>query len=195
MKDLNKLIDFVRFTHEIRKVQRAIILDGKKIENDAEHSYQLALLAWFIIEQDNLKLDKYKCVAMALVHDVVEAYTGDVIAFASKEELVLKAKNEKEALGQLQIDWPGFTSLHELLSEYEERETEESKFVYALDKLVPIINNYLYEGKIWKKLGISLEQIKAVKKGKVDAYSWINEYYEEIIKILEQKPELFGVKK
>lgn len=192
--DLDQLLEFVRFTHRIRSVRRAIIFEDNVHENDMEHQYQLALAAWFLIENDKLLLDKFRCVAMALVHDMVEVYAGDVIAFASKKELQAKAKNEEAALKQLRKDWPKFSSLHEILEEYEARKTPESKFVYSLDKLLPIINNYLYEGKIWKKLHINLEQVKVVKEGKIDKNNQINEYYKSLLKILEHRPELFGGK-
>ncbi len=191
-KDLKKLLDFVKFTHEIRNVRRAIILDGENRENDAEHGYQLALVAWFLIENDGLNLDKYRCVGMAMVHDIAEAYAGDTIAFASKKDLATQRQKEEEAIAKLRENWPSFSSLHTLIEEYEHHKTPEGQFVYSLDKLIPIINNYLYEGKIWKKEGITLERIKEIKKGKVDESAEVNEYYQELLKILEKRVDLFG---
>jgi putative hydrolase of HD superfamily len=96
--ELSSLLDFVRFTHEIRNVRRAILLetDNRK-ENDSEHMYQLALTAWYLIEKDNLKLDKYKAVAMALVHDIVEAYTGDIPAYSPQHNHPSRVINERLA--------------------------------------------------------------------------------------------------
>lgn len=190
---LDKLLKFVKFTNQIRIVERAILLESyNRHENDAEHGYQLALVTWFLIENDGLQLDKFRCVAMALVHDVAEAYAGDTIAFASEKDLAAQKQKEKEAIAKLREDWPGFGSLHKLIEEYEHHETPEGRFVYALDKLIPIINNYLYEGKIWKKEGITLERLKEIKVGKVDISAEVNKYYQETIKILEREPNLFG---
>lgn len=187
------MLDFVRFTHEIRNVQRAILLETvNRHENDAEHSYQLALVTWFLIENDGLQLDKFRCVAMALVHDVAEAYAGDTIAFASDQDLAAQKKREAAAAIKLREQWPGFKSLHSLIEEYEKHETPEGRFVYSLDKLIPILNNYLYEGKIWKKEGITLDRLREIKVGKVDISAEVNKYYQEIIKILEREPNLFG---
>jgi len=191
--DLNKLLDFVRFTHEIRNVQRAVLLETKeRHENDAEHGYQLALVTWFLLDKHKLKLDKYRCVGMAMVHDIAEAYAGDTTAFASAKERAAHEKREKEAIVRLQKEWPEFTSMHNLISEYEKHETPEGKFVYALDKLMPIINNYLYEGKVWRKEGRTLAHMKKIKEGKIEPSPIVEGYYQELVKILEQRPELFG---
>jgi putative hydrolase of HD superfamily len=192
--DLQNLIEFIAFTHEIRKVKRAMLLeDYQTNENDAEHCYQLALTAWYLIEKDNLKLDQNKVISIALIHDVAEAYAGDTTAFASAEDRSAHAKREAEAIAKLKSDWPAFTSMHELIEEYELRKTDEAKFVYALDKLVPIINNYIYEGKAWKVQGITLDRVKEIKAGKVDLSEVISKYYKDLVMLLEAKPELFAV--
>lgn len=188
---LGALVDFVKFTHEIRNIRRAIILEEGVHENDTEHQYQTALVAWFIIETDNLKLDKFKCVGLAMLHDTAEARAGDITVYGSAEEKTAQKKREKEAVENFKKEWPNFKSLHELIHEYEERSTPEAKFVYALDKLIPVINNYLYKGKAWKQQKVTIEQERAVKKGKVDIDPTINEYFKRIQELLEQKPELY----
>ncbi|HVS79182.1 MAG TPA: HD domain-containing protein [Candidatus Saccharimonadales bacterium] len=192
--ELEELLDFVRFTHEIRNVKRAILLESNdRQENDEEHMYQLALLAWFIIENDGLKLDKFKVVGMCLVQDVTEVYSGDTNAHASAADREAHSKREKMAAKKLKQQWPTFTSLHKLLAEYQARQTPEAKFVYALDKLIPIINIYLYEGRSWIQQGIDFKEMQRVKVGKVDISPEIGEYYQAFLKILKDKPELFGV--
>lgn len=192
MKDIERLIDFVRFSHEVRNVKRAMVFEDNYRENDMEHQYQLALVSWFLIENDNLNLDKRKVIALAIIHDTLEAYAGDTIAFADKKTLVSKAEKEATAVQKLKETWPTFSSLHELIDEYEARQTPEAKFVYAMDKLLPIINNYLFDGKAWKNHKVTLEKMKSIKTGEIDANEDVNEYYEELLKILEQRPELFG---
>jgi 5'-deoxynucleotidase YfbR-like HD superfamily hydrolase len=164
MSDVSELLDFVAFTHEIRRIKRAIHLEGKTYENDSEHMYQLALVSWFLIENDNLKLDKYRTVGMALTQDITEVYSGDTNAHASKAERDAHERREKEAMVQLGKRWPTFTSLNEFTLEYQQRETAESKFVYALDKLLPIINIYLYEGSSWIEQGIDPNCLAAIAK-------------------------------
>lgn len=191
--DLDNLLDFVRFTHEIRSIERAILLESdERHENDSEHGYQMALVALFLIEKHNLKLEKFRCVGMALVHDIVEVYAGDTVPFAPKEVLDSQEEREKQATRRIKKEWPQFSSLHKLLKEYEEQKTEEAKFVYALDKFLPVINNFLYEGRVWKKMGLDISWVKKVKAGKTEVAPLIDNYYLGLVKILEKQPELFA---
>src|SRR6185437_10993997 len=159
--DLDKLLDFVRFTHEIRRIERTIHFENDRQENDMEHQYQLALTALFLIKNDKIPLDKTKCVQLALIHDIVEVYAGDVSVHLPGYNHPDRAKNEKKAAEKLKRRWPTFTSYAELVDEYEERKTPEAKFVYALDKLLPVLNIVIYEGKSWHLMDISLSQMKA----------------------------------
>lgn len=195
MKEIKQLIEFIKFTHEIRTIERAIILEENVHENDAEHGYQLAMVAWYIIDKDNLKLDKFRAACVAMAHDIIEVYAGDTMAFVSSQKLIKAKEKETAAVQKIKQDWPDFTSLHELIDEYENLSSEEAKFVYALDKLVPIINNYLYGAGAWKEHRITFKQMKSIKIGKIDKNVKVNEYYGQLLSILEKHPELFGGKK
>jgi 5'-deoxynucleotidase YfbR-like HD superfamily hydrolase len=193
MSDVDKLLDFVKFTHEIRQVKRAILLETNDThENDSEHMYQLALVSWFLLENNKLKLDKYRVLGMALTQDITEVYSGDTNAHASAAERKAHKQRERTATEKLRLQWPTFTSLHALLAEYQGRKTPESQFVYALDKLLPIINIYLYEGRSWKAQDIDYEEIVRNKAGKIVISPEVDKYYQEFLKILRDKPELFG---
>lgn len=193
---LDNLLDFVRFTHEIRNIKRAILLENNnRQENDSEHMYQLALVAWFLIESDGLRLDKYRAVSIALIHDIVEVYAGDVPAYAPEYNHPSKAENEREAALKLKRQWPAFTSLHDLIGDYEKRQTPEAIFIYALDKLLPVVNNYMYDGRTWKENNLDLNWLMKSKVDKIDVSPEINAYYKQLLKILKRNPELFGGKK
>lgn len=190
--NIDKLLEFIKFTYEIREVNRKIVWLNGRNENDAEHQFQMALTAIYIIDSNNLQLDRYKCAAMGLVHDIIEAYVGDISVFAKKEDLASKIEQEKQAFQKLRDNWPEIPSMHELIAEYEERQTPEARFVYALDKLLPEINNYLNNGQAWKEQGINVEQVKEIKQGKVDIDPTIKVYHDQIIKLIETQPNLFG---
>lgn len=195
MSDLGKLLEFVQFTHDIREVQRTIHFEhDERQENDMEHSYQLALTVWFLIENDKLPLDKFRCVGMALVHDIIEVHAGDVSAHLPENEHPDRKKSEALAAKKLKEQWPSFKSLHDLIDEYEGLKTPEAKFVYAMDKFIPIINIYQYEGRSWHLMDISLADLKRIKVGKADVSAEINKYYKAMVKVLEKQPELFGGK-
>ena len=192
--DLDKLMDFMEFTHEIRRIERTIHFEHDRQENDMEHQYQLALTAWFLIENDKLPLDKSRCVGLSLIHDIVEVYAGDVSVHLPGYDHPDRSKNELRAAKKIEKQWPTFTSYKDMVQEYEARQTPEAKFIYALDKLLPILNIYLYKGRSWHIMGISLEEMKRVKVGKVDVSPEIAEYYRQFLKLVEQKPKLFGSK-
>src|SRR5580700_7952445 len=95
MTNLDSLLDFVSFTHEIREVKRSMWVKGEEqFENDSEHGYQLALIALYIIEENGLKLDAFKSMGIALVHDILEVYSGDTPVFASVD--ITSTQKERE---------------------------------------------------------------------------------------------------
>jgi putative hydrolase of HD superfamily len=162
----------------------------ERYENDVEHSYMLAMLALAIVNSKQTALDEHKVVMYALLHDLVEVYAGDVSLYPAPGEKIdrdAKRKREAEALAQLRNEFPEAETLFAWIDEYERQEIPESRFVYALDKLQPILNNLLDGGRSWKELGVTLEMLVEKKKGKVDVDPEVANYYEELLKILEEK--------
>jgi putative hydrolase of HD superfamily len=190
--DLERLVDFVHFTHAIRKIERAIeVHGGSRAENDQEHSFQLALVAWFLNEHDHLQLDTSRIIGLALVHDLLEVHAGDTYAYAKSDIIKSQTYREKQAVEKLKEDWPDFPSIHELIAEYEACATPEAKFVYSLDKLLPMLNNYTDTGRSWKNKGVKLEHVRAVKTGKADRSPFVADYFNNLMKQLEAHPEFF----
>jgi putative hydrolase of HD superfamily len=191
--DLDHLFDFFELTYSVRRVKRAMwAKDEKAFENNSEHSFQLALVALYIIEHDQLKLQTYKVMAMALVHDLLEVHAGDTPVFGSDDLKLSKAEREAQAIVQLQEEWPELNVLHDLIEEYEKRETPEAKFVYALDKLVPEVNNYLDHGRNWLRQNVSLQNVIHIKDGKVDVDPLIGQYHQALLKEFRKHPEYFS---
>ena len=190
---LRSLLDFVEFTHLFQQVKRIVLVNGEeRWENDAEHSYQLSLTAWYLVEHNKLNLDLNKIVLLALVHDLPEAYAGDTYIFDEQTVLDGKQKREAEAVQLLKKNFPDFSSLHELMAEYEARKTPESRFIYALDKLLPVLNIYLDRGRTWQKKGITLEQLFQAKNDKISISSDLFPYWKELAAILRQNKQLFS---
>ncbi len=194
-KKFEQLIDFVQFTHEFQEVIRVARPPFReRFENDAEHSYQLAMVAWFLIEQDKLKLNKELCFMYALAHDLVEVYAGDSFTF-DKKIAESKHKREKEALQKIKKRFVSFKMLGKIIEQYEKREDEESKFVYALDKLIPPIQIYLEGGKLHKEMKVDFETFLENRSGKVTKSELINVYWVELLEELSKnKDTLFWQK-
>jgi putative hydrolases of HD superfamily len=187
MEDLFK---FVEFTQKFQKVQRVILIkDEERWENDAEHSYQLALVAWYIINKEKLNLDLNKIIFMAIAHDLVEIYAGDTYIFGTQELKASKKEREAKAIKMIGSEFPEFDTLIPFIQEYEERTSEESKFIYALDKLLPNINNVLDNGRIWHREKVTYEMLRNDKDSKIAVSPEIEKYWKEFIEILEKDKE------
>ena len=164
---------------------------GKKVENDAEHSYQLAMVTWFLIDQDKLKLNKELCFMYALAHDLVEIYAGDTFAFDKKHNLS-KQKREREALKKIERRFLSFKTLAKVIEKFENMEDEESKFVYALDKIVPPIQIYLENGKMWHDKKVSHDELIINKNERIPISKDINKYWQEfLVELTKNKKKLF----
>ena len=185
---MEELLKFVELTQSFKGIRRKIILakEGRE-ENDAEHSYQLALVAWYLIRTKELSLNIDLAIRYALVHDLVEIYAGDTPAGMHKgfeKERETKHERELQAIRELQNNFPEFLEMHELIAAYETRRDEESRFVYALDKVLPILNIYLDKGHSWKLHGISLQDLISNKSDKVNVSPDVKKYFDEIIDIM-----------
>lgn len=191
-KKLEGLIDFINFTHEFREVLRyAGTKLGKKTENDAEHSYQVAMVAWFLMEQDKLKLDKELCFMYALSHDLVEVYAGDTLSYDKKHNLS-KQKRESDAFKKIKKRFPHFRNLLKTIENFEKRKDKESKFIYALDKLLPPIQIYLEKGKMWHEKKVSFKDLSENKNKKIPVSKDINKYWQELLlELTRSKKKLF----
>ncbi len=189
----DSLIDFVKFTHLVQNVERVVLASGQeRWENDSEHSFQLAFVAWYLVEHEKLNLNIEKVLCLSLAHDVLEAYAGDTFIYGTPEVLATKEAREKEAILKIKGNFPDFTWLHQAIEEYETRKTPESRFVYVLDKLIPIFNIYLDDGRTWKREGITLEKIMEAKTDKIALAPELVPYYEEIINVLKNNGQLFS---
>lgn len=158
-------------------------------ENDIDHSFSLAIIAWFLAPSFP-HLDVGKLIKLSLAHDIVEIYAGDTFSY-DKEAIRDQKDRERKAIVKLKRNWADFPDLTDAITEYEKGQSEEAKFVYALDKLQPAIMDYLNEGRIWHKLGITFAKFTEEKEKKIPTSPEIAEYYHELYSILEKNLHLF----
>lgn len=193
MENLVKILDFVKLTNIFKKIERDIpLFDGSKPENDLEHSYQLAMLSWYIlsIEPNNLNIEKV--FKYALIHDLSEVYAGDTPLYMSSNKYLKNKKyREQKAILRIIKEFPNFTDLHIMIKKYEEKSDDESKFIFAVDKLLPVMSIYLDEGHAWKTHKIQLESIIAKNEEKVSISPIAKKYFDFMINIIREKLEFF----
>jgi putative hydrolase of HD superfamily len=189
--NLESLSDIIALTHRFQQIRRMIYAKGEdRFENDVEHSFQLAFLGWYLIEKEKLGLDTKKVLLYAMCHDIVEVYAGDVSFDRSPEGEKKKQELEAQALEQIKNDYADFPALANTIEVYEARKDEESKFVYALDKLLPVINIKLDNGRSEHFHNISLKQVES-KQHKFAEDPTVHKYYILAIEFLRQNPHLF----
>ncbi len=136
-----------------------------RLENSAEHSWHVALMAILMEEHANEPVDIARVVKMLLIHDIVEIDAGDTfvydaVASAEQEEKELAAA--KRLFGMLPEEQG--RALLELWLEFEAAESADAKFAKALDRLIPMLLNYHNDGQSWQEHGVSREQVLTINK-------------------------------
>lgn len=175
-----------QFSSVERRINRGSL---GRFENDVEHSFDLAIVAIGIIRNDNLPLDEAEVIRFALVHDLVETYAGD--AFALDEDgRVDKEEREKEALKKITNN-PAVNFLVSDIEEYERKDSEEAKFVYGLDKLLPAIQIINSQQTIHAEGGTTLEKWKEIFEPKVKISKYLVPYFNETFELLTKNSHLF----
>lgn len=158
---LKKQMDFILEADKIKRIGRQTYLsDGVRKENDAEHSWHLALMAILLQEHSNQELDVLKVITMVLIHDMVEIDAGDTYAY---DEAAHATKREREVaaadriFGILPADQKEY--LRQLWGEFEEYETPEAKFAHMLDNFQPLMLNDATDGRSWVEHGVKKSQV------------------------------------
>ena len=141
------------FICEIDKVKqimrRTLLMDSSRRENDAEHSWHLAMMALLLAEYSDEPVDVARVIKMVLIHDLVEIDAGATFLYASDRNAAdTRAAEEAAAeriFGLLPFDQG--TELKELWQEFEAKQTTDARFAGALDRLQPLLHNYRWEGR------------------------------------------------
>lgn len=168
---LNEQIEFLCAIDDLKRVRRqTTLLDGSRPENSAEHSWHLALYALVLAEYGG-DLDAGRVLAMVLVHDIVEIDAGDTFIYDEAGQAT-KQDRERQAADRLFALLPAdqASRLRAAWDEFEERETPEARFAYAIDRLQPVLHNHRTGGAAWRRHGITSEQVRA-KNGAIAAGS------------------------
>ena len=134
--------------------------DHGRRENDAEHAWHMAIMAYLLREYANEEVDISKVMLMCLIHDIVEIDAGDTYAYDAEG---LKTQKEREDKAKERI----FSLLPQdqkeeliaLFDEFEAYETAESKYGHAMDNLQPLILNNSNEGGDWRQHGVNATTI------------------------------------
>ena len=158
---IKKQLAFSLEIDKVKNILRQTHLSGHgRRENDAEHSWHMAVMAYLLKEHANEQVDIGRVMLMCLIHDIVEIDAGDTYAYDTDSQ---KSQKEREDRAKDRI----FSLLPEdqkaelvsLFDEFEANETPEAKFAHAMDNLQPLMLNDSNGGEDWREHGVASEQV------------------------------------
>lgn len=158
---LKKQLDFVLEIDKEKNIFRQTHLSGHgRNENDAEHAWHMAIMAYLLREYANEEVDITKVMLMCLIHDIVEIDAGDTYAYDEENLRTQKAREDaaKERIFSILPD-DQKEEMIALFDEFEAYETAESKFAHSLDNLQPLMLNNSNGGGDWVEHGVTASTI------------------------------------
>ncbi len=165
-----ELLAVVKIAEKLKVNTRHNWTEKDRKESVADHSWRTALMAMLLTGVEEFKdVDMNRVIRMCLIHDLGEAFTGDVPAF-------LKTKVNEKIEDAIFDEWvTGFPSPNreewqKLLAEMNAQETVESQIYKALDKLEAVIAHNEADIDTWLPLEYDLQYSYAVEKTKFSPY-------------------------
>ena len=158
--------------------RRTMLLSKERSENDAEHSWHIAVMALLFKEYCVEEPSVERAIKMLVVHDLVEIYAGDTFAYDDKGNEDKEAR-EAAAADKLvsQIPPEQGQEIRSLWEEFDAMETTDSKYAACLDRLQPFLHNTLTEGFTWVESGTNRAKVEKrmhiIKEFMPEVYTWI----------------------
>ncbi|MCU8156405.1 HD domain-containing protein [Vibrio vulnificus] len=186
MERLNKQLALLMELDKLKSVLRRTRVKSadKRLENSAEHSWHVALMALLMEEYANEPVDIGRVVKMLLLHDVVEIDAGDTFVYdavASEQQAEKELAAARRLFGMLPADQG--EELLQLWLEFEAAQTADAKFGKALDRIIPMLLNYHNQGQSWQEHGVTRQQALTVNQ-KIDLGSHV--LWDKAQEIIEQ---------
>ena len=158
---IDKQLAFSLEIDKVKNIFRQTHLSGNgRNENDAEHSWHMAVMAYLLKEYANGEIDIAKVMLMCLIHDIVEIDAGDTYAYDAESLKTQKAREDaaKERIFSM-LPEEQAREFIEIFDEFEAYETSESKFAHAMDNIQPLILNDSNDGSDWREHNVTVAQI------------------------------------
>ncbi|MGJ1262252.1 HD domain-containing protein [Sphingobacterium spiritivorum] len=181
--ELLKQIDFIKEIDKIKYIQRKTkLFNSDRNENDAEHSWHLALMAIVLAGHSNEKIDLLKVLKMVLIHDIVEIDAGDTFIYDMQKNHSNTDEERRAAnriFGMLPVEQG--EELIAVWEEFEAGKTPEAKFARAMDRLEPLLQNSSNNGGTWNEPGVNYTKVYTKKSIIKEGSEKIWEYAETLI--------------
>lgn len=185
--DLLKQISFIKEIDKLKYIQRRTkLFNSDRYENDAEHSWHLAVMALVLSGHSNKPIDVLKVVKMVLIHDLVEIDAGDTFIYdtsknhSNTDEERMAAKRIFGLLPEAQAE--EFILVWE---EFEAGQTDEAKFARTMDRFEPLLQNTSNNGGTWAEFDVKYQTVytkkKAIKNGSVSIWTYAERLLNESV--------------
>jgi putative hydrolases of HD superfamily len=168
---LEKQLAFIVEIDKLKNIlRRTYLTDSSRRENSAEHSWHLGIMSFLLSEYSPENLNMVKVMKMVLIHDIVEIDAGDTFLYdaeGQKDKVIRENKAAERIFGILPQDLS--KEMINLWEEYERGDTPEALYAAALDRLQPLLHNYITGGITWRKNAVRrsmvIEKNKHTAKG------------------------------
>ena len=185
---LKKQLEFALEIDKEKNIFRQTHLSGYgRTENDAEHAWHMAVMAYLLREYANEKIDIARVMILCLIHDIVEIESGDTYAYDEENRKTQKQREDaaKEKIYSI-LPEDQKQELISLFDEFEENRTAEARFAHAMDNLQPLLLNHSNNGGDWKEHKVTSKQVygrhKKTKLGSERLYQAADEIIQENIR-------------
>lgn len=186
-ENLLKQISFIKEIDKLKYIQRKTkLFNSDRNENDAEHSWHLAMMAIVLAEHSDVPVDILKVVKMVLIHDIVEIDAGDTFIYdpvknhTNTDEELAAARRIFGLLPAEQAE--EFIAIWE---EFEEGHTDEAKFARSMDRLEPLLQNTSNNGGTWAEFNVGYEKVyekkKAIRNGSATIWNFAENLLNESV--------------
>lgn len=187
----NKLlqqIDFIKEIDKIKYIQRKTkLFHSNRNENDAEHSWHLAMMTLVLAEHSNEPIDVLKVLKMVLIHDIVEIDAGDTFIYDTQKDHC-NTKEERKAANRIfgLLPKEQANEFIDIWEEFETGETAEAKFARTMDRLEPLLQNVSNEGGTWREYGVHYDKVfekkKSMEEGSAVIWNYTKNLLEESVR-------------
>lgn len=185
---LQQQISFLIEVDALKQVfRKATLIKDLRAENDAEHSWHLAMMVILLSKYSNdTEIDVLRTVKMALIHDIVEIDAGDTFCY-SPHDRDQKTAKEKEAANRIFGSLPDDQAreFRLLWEEFEEMKTSEARFAAAVDRLQPLLLSFNTQGHTWLKYSVTRSQVidrnQHIEKGSEVLWEYAKQLIDESV--------------
>ena len=181
--NLLKQIEFIKEVDKLKYILRKTkLINSDRNENDAEHSWHLALMALVLSDHANFQVDLLRVIKMLLIHDIVEIDAGDTFIYNTQKSHS-NTEEERKAANRIfgMLPEEQASELIEIWEEFEAGQTNESKFARAMDRLEPLLQNTSNNGGTWNEFGVTYDKVHAKKQVIQEGSDSIWKYAEMLI--------------